>query len=110
MKALYTEGVAIHGDPVTCAGVRKDDGEALLGASAGQPLSRVITSFGVPTLSKSAEGNTSGDAIRESPGDPARSENLSMHRIFMRENREVPVPPAPLITEWAAQERPRSYT
>jgi hypothetical protein len=35
--------------------------------------------------------------MRESSADPARSENLGMHGISMRENREVPRSPAHLI-------------
>jgi hypothetical protein len=48
----------------------------------------------VPTLSWKAEGNIAGGAMRESLADPARSQNLCMHGISMRENREVPRSPA----------------
>jgi len=54
--------------------------------------------FGVPTLSKSAEGITGGSVIRELPSDPARSKNLCMHGVSMRENREIPRPLAGLIS------------
>ncbi len=37
-----------------------------------------------------AEGNIAGGAMRESPADPARSENLCMYGVSMRENREIP--------------------
>jgi hypothetical protein len=40
-----------------------------------------------------AEGNTGCGVIRESQSDPARSENLGMCGITMRENREVPWSP-----------------
>ena len=53
-------------------------------------LSREIKEVGVPTLLNNAEGNIAGGVIRESPADPARSENLCMYGIFMRENREIP--------------------
>ena len=53
-------------------------------------LSREIISIGVPTLSRQAEGNIVGGAMREPSADPARSENQGMYGIFMRENREVP--------------------
>jgi hypothetical protein len=53
--------------------------------------------FEVPTLSKPAEGHTGGSVIRELPSGPARSKNLCMHEVFMRENREIPRPPAGLI-------------
>jgi hypothetical protein len=53
-------------------------------------LSREIRKVGVPTLLSNAEGNIAGGAMRESSADPARSENLCMYGVFMRENREVP--------------------
>ena len=53
-------------------------------------LSREIKEFGVPTPLNRSEGNIAGGAMRESSGDPARSENQGMHGISMRENREVP--------------------
>ena len=44
----------------------------------------------MPTPLTRPEGNIAGGAIRESPADPARSENHGMHGISMRENREIP--------------------
>ena len=41
-------------------------------------LSREIISIGVPTLSRQAEGNIVGGAMREPSADPARSENQGM--------------------------------
>jgi hypothetical protein len=49
--------------------------------------------FGVPTLLEQAEGNIGCDVIRESQSGPARSENLGMCGISMREIREVPWSP-----------------
>lgn len=72
-------------------------------------LSREIKEFGVPTPLSRAEGNITGGAMRELSGDPARSENQGMYGIFMRENREIPRLPVPLITGRAAQETPRRY-
>jgi hypothetical protein len=46
MRELYIEGVAIHGDPESCVGVREDAGEALTGARVGWLLSREITTSG----------------------------------------------------------------
>ena len=48
----------------------------------------------MPTLSQPAEGNIVGGVIREPLADLAGSENLCMHGISMRENREVPRSPA----------------
>jgi hypothetical protein len=53
-------------------------------------LSREIKEVGVPTLLNNAEGNIAGGAMRESSADPARSENLCMYGVSMRENREIP--------------------
>ncbi len=49
---------------------------------------------GAPTLSLQAEGNTASGAMREPLAGSTRSETLSMHGIFSRENREVPRSPA----------------
>ena len=57
--------------------------------------SREITESEVPTPSKRLEGNIEGGATRKPSADPARSENLGMHGISMRENREIPPLPAP---------------
>ena len=48
-------------------------------------LSREIISIGVPTLSRQAEGNIVGGAMREPSADPARSENQGMCGVFIRE-------------------------
>ena len=66
-------------------------------------LSREIREFGVPTRLTDAEGNIAGGAMRESPGDPARSENQGMCGFFMRENREIPSSPTGVMAGWAAQ-------
>jgi hypothetical protein len=55
--------------------------------------SREINEVGVPTPSSRSEGNIAGGAMRESPAGPARSENLGMYGVSMRENREVPRSP-----------------
>jgi hypothetical protein len=64
---------------------------------------------GVPTPLELAEGNTVHGAIREPWSGPARSKNLGMYGISMRENREVPWPSVRLITGRAAQGRLRPH-
>ena len=44
----------------------------------------------MPTLFSEAEGNTGRRRYREPSADPARSKNLGMYGISMRENREIP--------------------
>jgi len=71
------------------------------------PATHQIIEIGVPTLCTEAEGNTGCGVRREPRADPARSENLCMYGISMRENREIPPLPVPLITVRAAQGRLR---
>ena len=59
--------------------------------------------FGVPTSSHEAEGHTAGGVSASRSVDPARSENLRMHGVLMRENREIPCSPVRLISGRAAQ-------
>ena len=63
MRELYIEGVAIHGDPESCVGVREGAGEALAGARAGWAIEPRNNVFGVPTPSKWSEGNIAGSAF-----------------------------------------------
>ncbi len=107
MRELYTEGVAIHGGPESCVGVREGAGEALTGALAGRAIEPRNQGSGVPTSLTEAEGNIADGAKREPSADPARSKNLCMHGISMRENREIPRSPAAMIRGWAARGRPR---
>ena len=51
MEELYAEGLAIHGGPESCAGVREDAGEALTGVRAGRAIEPRNLAIGVLTLS-----------------------------------------------------------
>ena len=57
------KGIATHIDPESCVGTRKGIGEALTGARTGNPLSRDILHFGVPTPWRQAKGKTGRIAI-----------------------------------------------
>src|SRR3990170_8793119 len=63
MQEPYTEGLAIHGGPESCVGVREGDGEALTGVRMGAVSSREIRQSGAPTLLCEAEGHTISTAI-----------------------------------------------
>ncbi len=107
MKELYIEGVATHGGPELCVGDPQGRSEALAGVRAGraiEPRNELIRGAHVVS---SAEGNTTRGVIRESLADPAWSENHGMYGNSMRENREVPCSPDPLITSRAARARLR---
>jgi hypothetical protein len=107
MRELCVEGVASHGDPESCAGVREGGGEALTGARAGRAIEPRNQGVRGADVVVTAEGNIAGGVRRESPGDPARSEIHGMYGISMHENREIPLSPARLIIGWDAQGTPR---
>jgi hypothetical protein len=103
MKEPYIEGVATHGGPELCVGDPQGRSEALAGVRAGraiEPRNHLIQGAYVLSI---AEGNTAGGATSEPLADPAWSENHGMYGNSMRENREIPYPPDPLITGRAAQ-------
>jgi RNA-directed DNA polymerase len=107
MRELYIEGVAIHGGPESCAVVREGGGEALTGVRAGRAIEPRNNQDRDADAVDWAEGNTGGGVRREPRSDPARSKNLCMYGISMRENREIPLLPVPLITVRAARGRLR---
>ena len=107
MKESHIEGVANHGGPESCVDVREDGGEALTGVRAGwaiEPGNQGIR--GADAVETSGRPHRR-QRHRKLPSDPARSENLCMYGVFMRENREIPCSPVRVITERAAQARPR---
>jgi hypothetical protein len=109
MRELYIEGVAIHGGPESCVGVRKGAGEALTGVRVGwaiEPRNHLVR--GADVVSRGGRPHR-WQRYRELPGDPARSENPCMRGISMRENREVPRLPARLISARAARGRLRPH-
>src|SRR5207247_1384636 len=62
-RELYIEGVAIHGGPESCAGVREGVGEALAGVRVGGAIEPRNQRSGVPTPYNEAEGNIVGRVI-----------------------------------------------
>ena len=89
MKESYTEGLATHGDPESCACVRKGMGEALTGVHAGRVLSRVITYvLGADAVQTCGRQHDHG-RYREDMDDPARSETPSTYGTFLHGNREI---------------------
>ena len=62
MRTSCIEGVAIHGDLGSCAGVREDAGEALTEGDVGRVIEPRNHLSGVPTPSQWPEGNIAGRA------------------------------------------------
>ena len=93
MRESNIEELANHDDPESCVDVRKDGGEALTGARAGWAIEpRNQRSEGADVVNRGGRQHR-WQRYREQPSDPARSKNLCMHGISMRENREVPRSP-----------------
>ena len=89
MKESYEQGLTNHSAPNP---TRRRVTSYVLhgqGVHAGQPLSSDISTFRVPTLSDSGEGNTRQGANGESWRDAAESKTLRMRGNFRRENREI---------------------
>jgi len=105
MREPDTEGVATHGDPESCGGVREGAVEALTGARMGRVLSREIRSPRAPTLLREAEGNMHRTESREARCSPARSMTPCTYGTFLRENREIFGPPAAVAQQDASERR-----
>jgi hypothetical protein len=109
MEELYAEGLATHGDPESCVDDPRGRGEALTGARAGRAIEpRNHRVRGADAVYESGRQHCQ-QRYRELLAGPARSENQGMYGTFMRENREVPRPPAGVIAGRAAQETLRRY-
>jgi hypothetical protein len=109
MKTLYIEGVAIHDDPESCIGARKGDGEALTGVHAGWAIEpRNNDDRGADAVPVSGRQHRPMRQ-RKHASNPARSKNLCMHGVSMRENREVPSSPVTKNDRRVAQKRQRPY-
>ena len=94
MRELYIEGVAIHGGPESCVGVREGAGEALTGVRAGWAIEPRNQRVRGADAVKQVGRQHRWPRFRELPVDPARSESLCMRRVSRHENREIPRPPA----------------
>jgi hypothetical protein len=94
MKESYRQDPASHPGPESCLGGREADAEALTWAHAGQPLSREITSSGVPTPLCEAEGNIDPGVKGEHYSVAAQSRTLRMRGNPLHGNRETTRTPA----------------
>ena len=94
MKEPHIEGLATHDDPESCVSSREGAGEALTGARTGTVLSREIrSSRGADAVIRSGRQHWRYRYRKVTPG-PARSETRCTCGTSLRENREIPRPPA----------------
>jgi hypothetical protein len=107
MEELYVEGVAPHDGPDHAPTAARASAKRWPGVRAGRAIEPRNQWFRGADAVVRPEGNTADDVTSEPSADPARSKNLRMHGISMRENREIPSSPARRIIGRAAQGRPR---
>ena len=91
MQEPHEVGLANQFDPESCAGFRKEAGEALTGGSPGQPLSSEISTWRVPTPSCQGGGHTLSqrNQERERTGDASESQTLRMDGHSPRGHQET---------------------
>src|SRR2546428_7504216 len=99
MKESYGEGPATHTGPESCVGVCKGDGETLTGGRAGRVFSRERHSLRSADAVRRSGRRYPTRRQRKTWRGSARSENPSMPRHTLRENRESPGGP---VAEGAA--------
>jgi RNA-directed DNA polymerase len=102
MRTPDIEGVATHGGPESCVDGPRGRWRSVDRGTYRPAIEPRNHHFGVPTSSHEAEGNIAGGASASRPAGRARSENLRMHGVFMRENREIPLL-ARLADHWAGR-------
>ena len=109
METLYIEGLAIHDGPESCIVVCEGGGEALTGVHVGRAIEPRKNLASGCRRCQICGRQYRRQRYRELLSGPARSKNLCMRGVSMRENREVPCSPVGSITGRAAQGRPRPY-
>ena len=71
VKVRYSEGVAIHTDPESCADAREGIGEALTGGACRRGIERRKQCSGADAVVQ-AEGNRQGSVIARTLATPRR--------------------------------------
>ena len=93
MKEPYSEGIASHAGPESCADGREAGREALTGVCAGRVLSpeKIVVRGADVTLLSGRQYRVLRHGKKGT--NPAWPETSCMYRTISRENREIPGPP-----------------
>ena len=97
MRVLCIEGVAIHGGPESCVGVREDGGEASVGVVQAGLLSREIRVPGCRRSSGRRKATSLMALFASRQRTPRGRRTCACRKVSMRENREVRRSPAGLL-------------
>jgi hypothetical protein len=90
MRESNIEGIASHGGPEPCVGVREGGDEASVGVRAGRAIEpRNLLVWGADAVLQRGRQHRLR-RFREPSADSAGSKNLCMYGISGRENREIP--------------------
>ena len=107
MEELYIEGVAIHGGPESCAGVREGVGEALAGVRVGGAIEPRNQRFGVPTPYNWVEGNIVGRVSASGRRTPRGLRTCACTESSCARTGRSHARPSTVIAGRAAQGTPR---
>jgi hypothetical protein len=88
MEELYVEGLATHGGPESCVGIREGVGEAWTGVRAGRVIEPRNSVFGVPTLSQRRKATSPGAFSRATGGPRGVREPRHVRNLHAREPGE----------------------
>ena len=106
MQVRYSEGLATHTGPESCARVREDMGEALTGERIGQPLSGENSVWGADALEK-AEGNMGRRVNASADPTPRRLRPWHVRKAPVREPGDLRYRP-PSLADRIGKARCRS--
>ncbi|MEW6234333.1 MAG: hypothetical protein AB1656_03010 [Candidatus Omnitrophota bacterium] len=89
MKVPYSEGVANHAGPESCADGREAIGEALTGESAGRVLSREILASRAPTKSLDRKATLASSIEREEARPCAVEDPVHAPNLYAQESGDL---------------------
>lgn len=105
MKVRCDEGVANHNGPEPCDSHREVSGEASVGDSIGQPLSRERLQIPGADAVAPAEGETDGRDIASARTTRRGLRPWHVQTLLVREPRDLMTGQPPKLASWSATGR-----